>query len=550
VGSKIAAGMEAAYRITFAPESIDSCEQQLVVVTEREKFLVPLLAVGAAAALDLPDSITLPAVAAKKSSRRSLLVTNVGRKAGSFQLGCSSSCFSVSPARATLAPGETLQLTLDFTPPAPGQHQGELEVVYEDSSRTTFTALQGQGLQLEVGLSDSQVVFLPTCMGKLSQRTVKLINRSSSTVAFSIRCQPSPDAEIAAACTALAAVQQQGTSLSGTGIAAVRGLSGGGAGSRSRYGRSRAGSSNGSSCQQQQLQEQQQAAAGIDIDMQDESSFLQAAGLQQQQQQQRCSTASSEGASEADWLVGDAQLAALRKSKRARLDIAADKQLFGTQHFAAFPPEGYVYPNSEQEVVLQFAPDCAEQFEAVAWVELQGLGERLPLQLLGQGVGAQVVFSYENVDIGEAFVNTEHCYEVELLSRGKVDAEWTLQPCHTRFGSKFSFSPSSGLLQPGAAQVIAVRLLSDILGQFEESFQLFLAGSSRPVPLAFRGAVVGPQFTLDTQALDYGIMSYGFRWAELAGHPACKTGSLQGSQLAGRPACRISSGLQLLYHAC
>jgi hypothetical protein len=65
--------------------------------------------------------------------------------------------------------------------------------------------------------------------------------------------------------------------------------------------------------------------------------------------------------------------------------------------------------------------------------------------------------------------------------------------------------------------VIAVRLLSDILGQFEESFQLFLTGSSRPVPLVFRGAVVGPQFTLDTQALDYGIMSYGFRWVELSG---------------------------------
>jgi hypothetical protein len=433
--------------------------------------------------------------------------------------------------------------------------------VYEDSSRTTFTVLRGQGLQLEVGLSDSQVVFLPTCMGKLSQRSFRVINRSSSTVAFSIRSQPSPKAEKAAACTALAAVQQQGVSLSGTGIAAVRGLSGGGAGSRSGSGHSRAGSSNGSSCQQrqqrqqrQQQQEQQQIAAGMDVEMEleDESSWSQGAGLQQQQQQQqqRCSTASSEGASEADWLVGDAQLAALRKSKRARLDIAADKQLFGTQHFAAFPPEGCMYPNSEQEVVLQFAPDCAEQFEAVAWVELQGLGERLPLQLLGQGLVAQVVFSYENVDIGEAFVNTEHCYEVELLNRGKVDAEWVLQPCHTRFGSKFSFSPSSGLLQPGAAQVIAVRLLSDILGQFEESFQLFLAGSSRPVPLAFRGAVVGPQFTLDTQALDYGIMSYGFRWAELAGHPACKTGSLQGSQLAGRPACRISSGLQLLYHAC
>lgn len=506
IGSKIAAGMEAAFKITFLPEATDSYEQQLVVVTEREKFLVPLLGIGAAAALDMPDSITLPAVAVKKTSRHCLLVTNVGRKAGSFQLATSSSCFAVAPSKGVLALGETLQLTLEFTPHALGEHEGELEVVYDDSSRATFTALKGQGLSLDVGLSDSQVVFLPTCMGKLSQRSFKVMNASDTAISFSIRAQPSAEAELAMTCTALAAAQQT-TRMSGAGVAAARGLSSiNGLGCIAAAARVASRGGRGSAKKQQQTQEQQQVAGGMDEEMElaDEGSC--------EQQQQCRRTASSADSEAGQWLLEDEQLAALRRSKRARRDIASDKQLFGTQHFAAFPPEGSVYPHSEQEVILQFSPDCAEEFEAVAWVELQGLGERLPLRLLGQGLGAQVVFSFDVVDIGEAFVNTEHKYEVELLNRGKVEADWLLQPCHTRFGSKFSFDPSAGVLQPGESQAINVRLLSDTLGQFDEVFQLFLKGSSKPVSLSIKGAVVGPQFLLDTQALDYGIMSYGFRW--------------------------------------
>jgi len=54
------------------------------------------------------------------------------------------------------------------------------------------------------------------------------------------------------------------------------------------------------------------------------------------------------------------------------------------------------------------------------------------------------------LDIGEAFVNTQHQYDVELLNKGKVEAQWNLQPCNTRFGSKFTFSPEmvSCLLGP------------------------------------------------------------------------------------------------------
>lgn len=532
-GSKIAAGMEAVFRITFTPDSTGSYEQQLVVATERESFLVPVLAVGAAAVLDLPDGIDLPAAAAKKTSKHSFMVRNVGRAAGSFQLSTSSSCFTVRPGQGELAPGEAMQLTVEFTPEAPGPHEGELEVLYSGSSRTTFTVLRGMGQQLDVGLLlGQQALQLPkACMGKLSQRSFKIYNHSSSVVAWSIHQQPSVEVEAAVAHAALVGTQQQTSSFVGASCSiagpllpqktqpsspssrarALRGLSShrislGSTGSspKSSAASSRCSSSNRHS------QHVDQAAAAALAEVPEGSS-----AQQQHLQQGRPSTASSEDDSSMvsdSSLLGHQQLAALRLTKLACRDIQADRQLFSSPHFSIFPPQGSINPNSEQEVIVQFAPDSAGTFEALAWVDIQGLGQRLPLQLQGEGQGPVVVLSYGDVlDIGEAFVNMEQHYELELLNKGKVDAAWTLQHSHTRFGSKFSFSPDSGVLPVGQGQIISTTLLSDCLGKFDEAFQLQLVGNPGPMIFSIRGQVVGPQFEIDTQQLDFNIASFGFK---------------------------------------
>lgn len=239
--------------------------------------------------------------------------------------------------------------------------------------------------------------------------------------------------------------------------------------------------------------------------------------LQQQQQQQQCrpSTGSSDNDSSMvsdSSLLGQQRLTAIRLAKRARRDVCADKQLFSSPHFAVFPPEGSVNPNSEQEVIVQFLPDSAGSFVALAWVDIQGLGQRLPLQLQGEGQGPIVMLSYGDVlDIGEAFVNMEQHYELELLNGGKVDACWTLQHSHTRLGSKFSFSPDSGVLAVGQGQVVKATLLSDCLDSFDEPFHVQLVGNPCPLTFSIKGDVVGPQFELDTQQLDFNIASFAFK---------------------------------------
>ncbi len=218
-GSKIAAGMEVSFVIMFRPESTADYLQDLVVCTEREKFIVPIVALGAAPALDVPDLVEFGSAPSRTEATQALLVRNVGSRASGFSLRASPP-FTVSPSQGYLAPGETLQLLLGLVPPGPGQHDGELEVRFESSGHTVYSRLRGHGHELDVGLSQDVVTLLPTYVTRNSQRTFKIYNRSNTAVKFAVRQHPAAELDEAMRTKKL---QELGSSLTGGagGLAAI-----------------------------------------------------------------------------------------------------------------------------------------------------------------------------------------------------------------------------------------------------------------------------------------------------------------------------------------
>lgn len=71
----------------------------------------------------------------------------------------------------------------------------------------------------------------------------------------------------------------------------------------------------------------------------------------------------------------------------------------------------------EAEITVTFEPDHAREYKATAYCDVGGRSSRLPIQFCGTGLGPKAVFSYDLLDVGEAFINTPHKYEVELLNR-------------------------------------------------------------------------------------------------------------------------------------
>ena len=59
---------------------------ELICITEREEFLIPIQAIGARAILDFPDEVVFPIGAVKFQQSRTLLVRNIGNRDAKFLL--------------------------------------------------------------------------------------------------------------------------------------------------------------------------------------------------------------------------------------------------------------------------------------------------------------------------------------------------------------------------------------------------------------------------------------------------------------------------------
>ena len=110
--------------------------------------------------------------------------------------------------------------------------------------------------------------------------------------------------------------------------------------------------------------------------------------------------------------VGQSAAASLERRR-----IEADQHLFSHTSFHLSPAQGSIWPGLEVEITTVFQPDHAMEFNATAYCEVGGRVNRLPIQLCGTGIGPKAVFSYDLLDVGDAFINTPHKYEVELMNR-------------------------------------------------------------------------------------------------------------------------------------
>ena len=95
--------MVAAYTIKFTPDEkkvraillykhhhilihVQDYHHQLVCITEREKFLIPVRAIGPRAVLDFPDELHFPTAPVKYVSTKTVLIRNVGNREGKFTM--------------------------------------------------------------------------------------------------------------------------------------------------------------------------------------------------------------------------------------------------------------------------------------------------------------------------------------------------------------------------------------------------------------------------------------------------------------------------------
>ncbi|XP_059340033.1 hydrocephalus-inducing protein homolog [Ammospiza nelsoni] len=176
-------GASAPVRIRFTPSKNKDYCHELVCLTARERIVVPIRAIGARAVLDFPAQLDFSKCPVKVSTQQTLLVHNVGARAARYQLSTQSP-FSVVPATGALGAGDTVQVTVAFHPLASGAHCGSLAVCCSSGEERIHTKLQGEAVDVNVGLSTNSVELDKTFTTMSSHRTLFIENRSNITAHF------------------------------------------------------------------------------------------------------------------------------------------------------------------------------------------------------------------------------------------------------------------------------------------------------------------------------------------------------------------------------
>ncbi|CAH2323836.1 Hypothetical predicted protein [Pelobates cultripes] len=182
VCNKVAPGMPSTFRIMFTPEENKDYFHEVICITEREKFLVPIRAVGARAMLDFPDQLSFQVCPVKYNSQKTLLVRNIGNREACFQLHTQRP-FSVDPVSGTLGVGESMQVTVNFHPQDLGDHVQDL-IIHYDTGEDIRVSLYGASSDINVRLDKNSLIVEKTFLSLANQRTVTIINRSDIITHF------------------------------------------------------------------------------------------------------------------------------------------------------------------------------------------------------------------------------------------------------------------------------------------------------------------------------------------------------------------------------
>jgi len=204
-------------------------------------------------------------------------------------------------------------------------------------------------------------------------------------------------------------------------------------------------------------------------------------------------------------------LAAVKqKYKNLRKAVQDDQMLFADENFKIEPMSGQVWSRSSKEITIAFSSQVAAKFAVIAFLLVSGRENRIPLKLLGEGLGPKAGFLSSMVDVGTVFIKTSHTFCLQLENRGDIDCEFMLDPIDPVIYDQVSFEPSSGVLAVESAKNVLVKFTSKSLGRFSEKFSFTLKGTTEKLVVKVKATVIGPTFKLNIPEFHFGRVPFGF----------------------------------------
>jgi hydrocephalus-inducing protein len=405
--------------------------------------------------LDFPASIDFGVCPVNHDTTRPFPIRNLGPRATRFSISADPNApFSITPNHGFLEVNQNIQVSVAFRPMVEGKGSCNLWIEMDGDVKVS-SVLSGTGQSADIRLELDELTTPATYINLSSQKTVRLYNHSDIPVTFFWKTAATRDKEEERRKEILVKLAQ--------------------AEARDRS----------------NLED-------FMLDVSDESGSDESEDADEQEHYRKLK----------------AEQAISRKYKKLRQDLQEENLGFMHENFTIEPVFGEIWPTGMKEITVTFKPTEAILYPSTAFCDVTGCVDRLPLQIKGQGVGPKAVFTYDNLDIGEVYINAVHRYEVVLQNVGDIEAQYQLDQVEN---SRFEFAPDRGNLgvygnceEGGEQEKIAITFSSDTIGEFTEVVSWALQGTVEPLTITFKGNVIGPTFYFEEEVLDFGVVSYGF----------------------------------------
>lgn len=157
---KVAPGMEICFIVKFSPEAKIDYSYDLNVLTEREKMIVPIRAIGCRAILEFPDLLDFGRAPVKHETIKPVIISNIGEKACKWQLLLPNSGFTATKNAGILEIGQSEQLVFKFNPEETKVYKEKMLLCYDSLEAEVF--VKGESIDSEVLLSKQTLRMKPT----------------------------------------------------------------------------------------------------------------------------------------------------------------------------------------------------------------------------------------------------------------------------------------------------------------------------------------------------------------------------------------------------
>ena len=176
--------MEISFIVRFSPEAKIDYVFDLVIVTEREKFIVPIIATGKRAMIDFPDILDFGNCPVKYTSEKPIMIRNIGEKTTKWSLILPPAFDSIKK-EGILENSKHEQIVIKFTPTESKPYKNEAILSYDNLQ--AYIPVMGSAHNGNVYLSKSYIQMDDAYIGLQSQQTLQIVNKSSVKVDFQWR---------------------------------------------------------------------------------------------------------------------------------------------------------------------------------------------------------------------------------------------------------------------------------------------------------------------------------------------------------------------------